>query len=175
MPRSRLILATVALSVLAACGSSSEQAQQQASKDPLCQFGMKNSDSLRISYIKWTGGLYNEDIDVAEFQERGVTQVVSARARPKNTRYTTEKRQDCYDQTNKFYYPCKVKIDVDLSTISGVGRALDKANARFTAVYNCERLAVKTAHDAVKTGLIESSDLECTVVEEQTCPIPKKN
>lgn len=173
MPRSRFIIAAIAFAALAACGSSSEQ--QQASKEPLCQFGMKNSDTLRISYIKWTGGLYRDDIDVAEFQERGIAQVASARARPKNSRYTSERRQDCYDQTNKFYYPCKVKVDVDLSAISGVGRALDVANARFNAVYNCERLAVKTAHDAVQTGLIESADLECKVVEEQTCPIPKKN
>lgn len=174
MFRSRLPLVVLAAVIVAACSSDDGSKYAEEAKASLCQFGQKNSATQRVSYVKWTGGLYNDDIDVKEYQEKGVTSIVSALARPKNKRYQANQRQDCYDATKKIYYPCVVKVDVNLAPLSAIGRAPDAANAKFTATYSCERLAVQAAHDASKAGLIESSALECEVVEVRTCPIPKK-
>jgi len=168
-----LAFALIAIA-LAACSSDDGAKQAEEAKASLCQFAQKNTDTTRIAYIKWTGGLYNTDIDVAEYQEKGVTSIFSALARPKNKRFQANERKDCYDDVKKIYYPCHVKVDVDLSKLSSIGRADDSANAKFTATYNCERLAVKAAHDAAKTGLVESNAFECEVVEVRSCPIPKK-
>ena len=171
-PRSfALVLAVTALT---ACSSDDGAKQAEEAKTSLCEFTQKNTDTTRIAYVKWTGGLYNTELDVAEYQEKGVTSIFSALARPKNKRFQANERQDCYDQTKKIYYPCHIKVDVDLSKLSSIGRADDSANAKFTATYNCERLAVKAAHDAAKTGLVESNAFECEVVEVRSCPIPKK-
>lgn len=169
----RLALALL-LIALAACSSDDGAKQAEQAKASLCQFEQKNTDTSRIAYVKWTGGLYNTDIDVQEYQEKGVTSIISALARPKNKRFQANERQDCYDPTKKIYYPCHVKVDVNLASLSSIGRAEDTATAKFTATHNCERLAVKTAHDAAKTGLVESNAFDCEVVEVRTCPIPKK-
>lgn len=174
MFKSRPFAIALAVIALAACSSDDGSKHAEEAKASLCQFDQKNTDTTRIAYVKWTGGLYNSDIDVNEYQEKGVTSIISALARPKNKRYQANSRQDCYDATKKIYYPCHVKVDVNLAALSSIGRAEDSANAKFTATYNCERLAVKAAHDAAKTGLVESTAFDCEVVEVRTCPIPKK-
>lgn len=177
MNKTRLFAALAAATVLlTACSSSEEDARKAAeeSRTPLCQFDKTNTATTRIAHVKWTGGLYNTEIDVKEWQENGQTSVFSALARPKNTRYQANSRQDCYDATKKIYYPCHVKVDVNLAALSSVGRAPDSASAKFTAQYNCERLAVGASHEASKSGLIESSAFDCEVVEVRECPIPKK-
>lgn len=171
---SRLFAIAIAAATLVACSSDDSSKYTEEAKASLCQFDQKNTNTTRIAYVKWTGGLYNTDIDVQEYQDKGVTSIVSALARPKNKRYQANERQDCYDATKKIYYPCHVKVDVNLANLSSIGRAEDAANAKFTATYNCERMAVKAAHEAAKTGLVESSAFECEVVEVRTCPIPKK-
>lgn len=174
MFKSRLIAIAFASVTLVACSSDDGSKYAEEAKASLCQFDQKNTDTTRIAYVKWTGGLFNQDIDVKEYQDKGVTSIVSALARPKNKRYQANSRQDCYDAAKKIYYPCHVKVDVNLASLSSIGRAEDAANAKFTATYNCERLAVKTAHVASEAGLVESNALDCEVVEVRTCPIPKK-
>ena len=174
MFKSRPLAFALAAFILAACSSDDSAKNAEEAKASLCQFTQKNTDTTRIAYVKWTGGLYNTEIDVNEYQEKGVTSIFSALARPKNKRFQANERQDCYDATKKIYYPCHVKVDVNLSVLSSIGRAEDSANAKFTATYNCERLAVKAAHDAAKTGLVESNAFDCEVVEVRSCPIPKK-
>lgn len=174
MFKSRLLVAALAAVVLAACSSDDGSKYAEEAKASLCQFDQKNTDKMRIAYVKWTGGLHNGDIDIKEYQEKGVTSIISALARPKNKRYQANERRDCFDDVKKIYYPCHVHVDVNLASLSSIGRAGDSENAKFTAKHNCERLAVKAAHEAANTGLIESNAFECEVVEVRTCPIPKK-
>lgn len=174
MFKSRLLVTALAAVVLAACSSDDGPKYAEEAKASLCQFDQKNTDKTRIAYVKWTGGLHNSDIDVKEYQEKGVTSIISALARPKNKRYQANERRDCFDDVKKIYYPCHVHVDVNLAALSSIGRAEDSANATFTAKHNCERLAVKAAHEAANTGLVESNAFECEIVEVRTCPIPKK-
>lgn len=174
MFKPRPFILTFAFIALGACSSDDGAKQTEVSKAALCEFTQKNTETTRIAYVKWTGGLYNTELDVAEYQEKGVTSIFSALARPKNKRFQANERKDCYDDVKKIYYPCHVKVDVDLTKLSSIGRAEDAANAQFTAKYNCERMAVKAAHDAAQTGLVESNAFECEIIESRSCPIPKK-
>jgi hypothetical protein len=171
--RTRPAVAAAAL-LLATCSTGDTASSSSDSGGPLkiCAFDLKSSPTLKMSYIKFTGALFDDDIDLAEYREKGIKRVPTALARPKKTRYQAQSRQDCYNAQGKYWYPCVVQMDVDLAPAAGVTRASDMKTAMIYAVSNCERVTTQMAADAIKSGMIQSSGLECEVVEQKFCDLP---
>ena len=169
-------LAWAAAALLTACSSSDSE---KSSATPglllkVCEFGQKSTPTVKVSNIANTGALVDADIDIPEFRDKGFKTIPSALARPKKTRYQSEQRQDCYNAQAKHWYPCVVKMDVDLTPAAGLNRATDMKTALFYAVHNCEQVTTRMAADALKAGLIQSTGLECEVVEQKFCELPPK-
>jgi hypothetical protein len=162
-----------AAALLAACAGS-DSAKSSSAAVQLCAFGLKSTPMVKMSTIKFTGALVEDDIDLQEYREKGIAKLPTALARPKKTRYQAEQRQDCYNAQAKYWYPCIVKMDVDLAPAAGINRAPDMKTAMFYAVYACEQVTNQLAADALKTGMIHSTGLECEVVEQKYCELPPK-
>ncbi|MFO0997122.1 MAG: hypothetical protein U1F33_10605 [Alphaproteobacteria bacterium] len=173
---SPLARAALAAAFLAACGSSESAKAPPATSAAvaLCSFGITSTPTVKMSTIALTGALVDADIDLDAFREKGVKTIPTALARPKKTRYQAEQRQDCYNAQAKHWYPCVVKMDIDLTPAAGVNRASDMKTAMFYAVHNCERVTAKMADDALKTGMIHSEGLACEIVEQKYCELPPK-
>lgn len=162
--------------LLAACGSieSAKAPETKSAAVTLCAFGIKSTPTVRMSHIKLTGALAEDDIELDEFRDKGFKTVATALARPKKSRYQAEQRQDCYNAQAKHWYPCIVKMDVDLLPAAGVSRASDMKTAMFYAVHNCERVTAQMAADALKSGMIHSEGLACEVADQKYCELPPK-
>lgn len=169
--KSRRLLALIAVA-LAGCASGKSEAP--SAKVALCDYDKKSTDVFFVSHINYRGAMMQDDVNLDEFRDKGFDSIPSAIAQPKKARYVADQRKDCYDEAGKFYYPCKVKVDVDLGPAIGISRATDMKTARFYAIHNCERITTKIAAAALKSGMFEASGLECQVTEEQFCPVPKK-
>ena len=92
-------------------------------------------------------------------------------ARPNNDRIEKEYRKDCYNKEGKYWYPCVETVEIDLSQIRGLARAMDLDRAGSFAIQMCQRLTKA----AVPTGSAveaESPELYCGVSRRETCPLP---
>ncbi len=170
-PSRRRIAGLVAV-VVAGCSSGEPLVPKLAGE--LCDFDKKSTQTYFVSHITPRGALMQDDVDLDEYRAKAMDAIPSALARPKRVRYETQTRQDCYNEAGKYWYPCMVKIDIDLGAAAGVSRAVDLKEARFYAVLNCERVTQRIAADALKSRLFESANLECQIVEDKICKIPAK-
>ncbi len=161
-----------AVAVLAGCATGESEAPKFAGD--ICTYGKVSTDTFLVSHINTRGGLIQNDVDPEEFTAKGHSQIPSALAQPKRAKYKTEQRRDCYNETGKYWYPCVVKVDVDLAPAAGFSRAVDVKEANFYAIYNCERMTQKIAAVALKTRIFEAADLECQIVQQKLCPPPAK-
>ncbi|MFN0041755.1 MAG: hypothetical protein ACKVSF_00910 [Alphaproteobacteria bacterium] len=168
-PSHRRIAGLIAV-VVAGCASSEPQAPKLAGE--LCDFDKKSTPTYFVSHITPRGALMQDDVSLDDYRAKSLDAIPSALARPKRVKYETEMRQDCYNQAGKYWYPCLVKVDIDLSQAAGVSRSVDLKEARFYAVFNCERVTQTLAASALKSGMFESANLECQVVEDKFCKIP---
>ena len=170
-PSRRRIAGLVAVAV-AGCASGEPQSPKLVGE--LCDFDKKSTPTYFISHITTRGALIQDDVDLDEYRAKAMDAIPSALARPKRVRYEAQVRQDCYNEAGKYWYPCVVKIDVDLGQAAGVSRAVDLKEARFYAVFNCERVTQGLAAGALKSRIFESAGLECQIVEDKFCKIPAK-
>ena len=156
--------------VAAGCGGPGVgPAPDQAS---LCFLGQTSTATSIVRYMKYTGRVLADDIDVADYQAREITKIASARARPKQPIYETEQRDDCDSESGNYWYPCVLRVEIDISPAVGTGRAKAMSSAKFIAKNVCEQVTIEIAATALETGRFISTYLECEVVEEEYCPIP---
>ena len=143
-----------------------------ADEAALCWFGQSSNKLSIIMHMKYTGKLLVGDILVADYQEKEIDEIASARARPKEEIYESERRTDCYDESGDYWYPCLVKVEIDLRPAVGTARAKQMSSAKHLAVLNCEQATVTIASEALETTRFHAIWLECETVEEEYCGIP---
>jgi hypothetical protein len=165
--RTRRILSLAAVA-LAGCATGESEAPKFVGD--ICNYGKTTTETFLVTHINTRGGLIQNDVDLDEYKGKGHDQIPTALALPKRDRYKTEQRRDCFNEAGKYWYPCMVKVDVDLGPAGGFSRAVEPKEAAFYAVYNCERMTQKIAAAALKTGLFEAADLECKVAHQKLCP-----
>lgn len=156
----------------AACGGPPEYTPPPESMAALCTFDRESTENLVVTHHKFTGAQLAGDIDRAEYWAREITSIASAMAAPKNEFYESEVRQDCYDEAGNFYYPCRIRVSVDLRSARGLTRSANLTEADETAVQNCEQITISRAATALETQRFLSGELECAVIENGYCPIP---
>jgi hypothetical protein len=156
----------------AACGGSPEYTPPPESMAALCAFDRETTENLVVTHHKFTGALLAGDIDRAEYWEQGFTSIASAMAAPKKEFYETEVRQDCYNQTGNYYFPCRVRVSIDLRSARGLARSNNLTEADQTAILNCGQITTRRVSEALESRRFLSGELECEVVENGYCPIP---
>ncbi|MGE5146832.1 MAG: hypothetical protein ACM3N5_08790 [Candidatus Eiseniibacteriota bacterium] len=160
----RPLAALIAVLMLAGCAS--EGARQYATE--LCTFKERKDPAL-IAYTDKRDESYIGEPDATVY--KGITgEIASAIATPRHPVYKYEERSDCYNKAGDYYYPCTKKVEVDLSQVEGIGRALTLAKAGTLATNLCQskvdEIIIK------KVGRPQSSqDTACVVQYEQFCSL----
>ncbi len=172
MSRFLRIAAPGAALLAAACGGAPEYTPPPESMAALCTFDRETTENLVVTHHKFTGAELAGDIDRVAYWEQEITNIASAMAAPKREFYETEQRQDCFNKAGNYYYPCKVRVTVDLRAARGLARAHNLNVADETAIQNCEQVTIKRAADALETQLFLSGETECEVIDNGYCPIP---
>ena len=136
----------------------------------LCDFQADRPESQRLGHILQSGQALPGEIDIETYRE-WTNSVPSAMARPINDVIEKEYRKDCFDKKGNYWYPCVETIEIDLSQVRGIARAMDLDRAGTYAIRLCQRLT--KAAVPPDSGLPrESPDLYCRVSQRQTCPLP---
>jgi hypothetical protein len=120
----RLVVALIAVLLVGSCASDGETRYAA----DLCTF-KERKEPAAVAYTDKRGDSYLGEPNGAVYKDE--SEVASAVATPREPIYKYEARSDCFNAEGKFYYPCTLKHEVDLSRVQAVGRAtsLDKAEA----------------------------------------------
>jgi len=128
----RLVAASIAVVMLAGCATE-EQSRYAAE---LCTF-KERKDPAIVAYTDKRDDSYVGEPSAGVYKD--ITgQIASAIATPRHPLYKYEERSDCFDKAGNCYYPCTKKLEVDLSQVQGVGRALTLPKAEALARSICQ-------------------------------------
>jgi len=128
----RLVAALVAVFLVASCASDGETRYAA----DLCTF-KERKDPAAVAYTDKRGESYLGEPDANVY--KGASEIASAIATPRDPIYKYEARSDCFDAAGKFYYPCSLKHEVDLSQVQAVGRATSQDKAETLARTLCQQ------------------------------------
>ena len=160
----RVVAASIAVLMLAGCAS--EGASQYATE--LCTFKARK-DPAMVAYTDKRDESYVGEPDANVY--KGITgEIASAIATSRHPIYKYEERQDCYNKAGDYYYPCTKKVEVDLSAVQGIGRALTLAKASELAVHLCQSKVDEIIIKKVGRPQ-ESQATNCIVQYKQFCSL----
>jgi hypothetical protein len=128
----RLVAALVAALLAGSCASDGETRYAA----DLCTF-KERKDPAAVAYTDKRGDSFLGEPNDAVY--KGESEIASAVATPRDPIYKYEERSDCYNAAGKFYYPCTLKHEVDLSQVQVVGRAISQEKAEFLARSLCQQ------------------------------------
>ena len=170
----RIIRAAVlgAALFVAACGGPPEYTPPPESMAALCTFDRESTENLVVTHHKYTGAQLAGDVDRVAYWEQEITNIASAIAAPEKDFYESEIREDCFNKAGNYYYPCRIRVSVDLRSARGLARSANLTEAENTAILNCEQITIRRAAEALETQRFLSGELECEVVDNGYCPIP---
>lgn len=161
----RSYLAAVLALAVSGCTTS-----QSGLEETLCDYQAERPDSQRLGHILKSGQALPGEIDIETFRE-WTSNVPSAMARPINDVVEKEYRKDCFDKKGNYWYPCVEMVEIDLSQVRGLARAMDLDRAGTYAIRLCQRLTKATV--PAGAGLpTDSPELYCRVSRRETCPLP---
>jgi hypothetical protein len=166
------IAAAAAALLMAACGGPPEYTPPPESMEALCAFDRETTENLKVTHHKFTGAQLAGDINRAQYRAKEITNIASAMAAPVRDFYESDIRQDCFNKAANFYYPCRIKVSVDLRSARGLARSANLTEASETAMQNCEQITISRAAEALESQRFLSGELECEIIEEGYCPIP---
>jgi hypothetical protein len=90
----------------------------------LCRFDKVYTPTMLVRHHDTQGRLFFGDVlDYQSFADKGETAIRSAEARPEHPNYVQKVRTDCRNKTTGGYYPCTVKVQVDLNDVGAVVRS----------------------------------------------------
>lgn len=161
----RSFVTTCVIFSLTACASAPDNGPEAS----LCSFEFDRPDNQLVGHILPSGQYAPGELNVEVFREWSET-IGSAMARPNKDVYRREFRDDCHNKEGNYWYPCYKTIEVDLSDIRGIGRALNLDQAGLLAIRRCERLTKKRAPKIYQVTR-ETPDLQCSVSYRISCPL----
>lgn len=138
----------------------------------LCDFGAARPETQRLGHVLKSGATGPGEIDIETYRE-WVDGVPSAMARPVKDVYRRSARKDCYNEAEDYWYPCYEEVEVDLSQIRGVARALDLDRAEREAILLCQQLT-RRAVPRLTPLPQEEAQLYCKLSHRVICPLPDK-
>lgn len=150
--------------LLAACAGQ----QHQAALDELCRFGHREPPFL-VAYYSKQAVLVSGDIRPDLWKEEQ-SSIPSAYAKPATPLYEQTRRKDCYNEAEKYWYPCTETVEVDLSKHGAIIRGMSIDRAAQDAVTYCNR-EVQKAIPPVDDQSLTSAAYRCEVVARASCPI----
>lgn len=159
----RLAFALLAALLVGNCAS--DDAARYA--EDLCTF-KERKDPAAVAYTDKRGESYLGEPDDGVY--KGESQIASAVATPRTPIYKYEGRSDCFDAAGKFYYPCTLKHEVDLSQVQVVGRAVNQEKAEFLARSLCQQRVSDMIIKKVGRPQV-STATACVVQYSKFCPL----
>lgn len=160
----RLLATSIAVLMLAGCAS--EESSRYATE--LCTF-KERKDPAMVAYTDKRDESYVGEPDANVYKD--ITgEIASAIATPRNPVYKYEARSDCYNKAGDFYYPCTKKVEVDLSQVQGIGRALTLTKASGLAEHLCQAKVDEVIIKKVGRPQ-DSQQTNCVVQYKQFCSL----
>jgi hypothetical protein len=159
----RLVLALIAALLVGSCAS--DGATRHAAD--LCTF-KERKEPAGVAYTDKRGESYVGEPTDTVYKDS--SEVASAIATPRDPIYKYEERSDCFNAEGKFYYPCTLKHEVDLSQVQVVGRAISLEKAESLARSLCQQ----RVNDIIikKVGRPQTSmATTCVVQDAKFCPL----
>jgi len=150
--------------LLSACAT----AEQEQADDELCRFANRDKPFL-VAYYSKQAVLVTGDIDPAKWKDEQST-IPSAMARPATRLYQQKRRKDCYNEEEKYWYPCNEVVEVDLSDHGAIIRGMSMDRALADAVTFCNREVLK-AVPQIDGQSLTSAEYRCGIVAARECPI----
>lgn len=166
MRRGRTLILLLAL---AAAGCASSGSGPEAT---LCDFGAARPETQRLGHVLRSGSRGAGEIDIETYRE-WMDGVPSAMARPVQDVYRRSVRKDCHNEAEDYWYPCLEDVEIDLSEIRGVARAIDLDRAEREAILLCQQMT-RRAVPRLSPLQQEEAQLYCKLSHRVICPLPNK-